>query len=208
MFIDLYTNNDLDNPVSLKISHTRRPLNVIPGKYITKRIRQMVFGVSEVNGKNSMKPEDAQRKAIEEGTGAPCPKSDHVRIHEETLEMTKKCQPYSGEDADFEWTEDFDGDQSFLDGKCRFLYNLKSIPETGGSQTRSLRCVYHFINVQKKLIHSGNLDKNTYFVNILDGEFCEKKMYLFDKFANEDQIYVGDMYGYFPWLNKKLQTIL
>ncbi len=66
----------------------------------------MVFGVSEVNGKNSMKPEDAQRKAIEEGTGAPCPKSDHVRIHEETLEMTKKCQPYSGEDADFEWTED------------------------------------------------------------------------------------------------------
>ena len=207
MFIDLRTTNDIDNPVSLDISYARRPLNIIPGKYITKRIRQLVYGVTGVNGKNSMVAEDAQRKSIEEGTGMACPKSDHVRIHETTLEMTKKTKPYSGEDADFEWTEDFDGDQSFLDGKCRFLYNLKSIPENGGSQTRSLRCVYHFIKVQQKLIESGNLDKNTYFVNILEGEFCEQKMHLFNKLSN-DRIYVGDLYNYFPWLNKKLQTIL
>lgn len=208
MSVDLHTNNDLDNPVSLEISYTRRPLNVIPGKDITKEVRQMVHGVSEVNGKNSMKPENAQRKAIEDGTGVPCLKSNHLRIHEETLEMTKKSRPYSGKDADIQWTEDFDGYQSFMDGKCRILYNFKSIAGSGGSQTRSLRCVYHFVKVQQKLIHSGNLDKNTYFVNILDGEECEKKMHLFDKFANEDQIYMGDMYGYFSWLNKKLQTIL
>jgi hypothetical protein len=94
------------------------------------------------------------------------------------------------------------------DSKCRVFYNFKSIAESGGSQTRSLKAVYIFVKAQQKLIHSGNVDKNTLFANILDGHECSNKMELFRRFDNERQIYVGDLFGYFEWLNSKLDTIL
>jgi hypothetical protein len=194
--------------VSVKLNHVQRPNHVIPGFEITKQRRQLMLGVVSVSGGQSMKAENYQRKVIEDGTGFQCPKSDHMRINAETYEIAKNVRPYSGPNASYDWTEDFDGLQTF-GNKCHIYYNFKSIVEAGGSQTRSLKCVCDFVKAQRDVIHkSRNLDRNTFFVNILDGEVCAKNMHLFREFDNEDQIYVGDLYGYFDWLNSKLDTIL
>lgn len=192
--------------VSVKLNHVQRPDRVIPGIEITKQKRLEIHGVRSVSGRQSMKAENYQRKVIEDGVGFECPKSGNIRIHEETGEMTKCEEPYadSNPNASYEWTEDFDGVQTF-GGKYHFYYNFKSIVEAGGSQTSRLRCVYFFIKAQQKV---RNLDKNIFFVNILDGEICARKQHLFKRFENEDNIYVGDLYGYFDWLNSKLDTIL
>ena len=194
--------------VSVKLNHVQRPNHVIPGFEITKQKRQLMLGVVSVSGGQSMKAENYQRNVIEAGTGFQCPKSDHMRINTETYEIAKNVRPYSGPNASYDWTEDFDGLQTF-GGTCRIFYNFKSIVEAGGSQTRSLKCVYDFVKAQRDVIHkSRNVDKKTLFVNILDGEICAKNMHMFRRFDNEDQIYVGDLYGYFDWLNSKLDTIL
>lgn len=194
--------------VSVKLNHVQRPNHVIPGFEITKQKRQLMLGVVSVSGGQSMKAENYQRNVIEAGTGFQCPKSDHMRINTETYEIAKNVRPYSGPNASYDWTEDFDGLQTF-GNKCHIYYNFKSIVEAGGSQTRSLKCVYDFVKAQRDVIHkSRNVDKNTFFVNILDGEICAKNMHMFRRFDNEDQIYVGDLYGYFDWLNSKLDTIL
>ena len=190
--------------VSVKLNHVQRPNHVIPGFEITKQKRQLMLGVVSVSGGQSMKAENYQRNVIEAGTGFQCPKSDHMRINTETYEIAKNVRPYSGPNASYDWTEDFDGLQTF-GNKCHIYYNFKSIVEAGGSQTRSLKCVYDFVKAQRDV---RNLDKNTFFVNILDGEICAKNMHMFRRFDNEDQIYVGDLYGYFDWLNSKLDTIL
>jgi hypothetical protein len=194
--------------VSVKLNHVQRPNHVIPGFEITKQKRQLMLGVVSVSGGQSMKAENYQRNVIEAGTGFQCPKSDHMRINTETYEIAKNVRPYSGPNASYDWTEDFDGLQTF-GNKCHIYYNFKSIVEAGGSQTRSLKCVYDFVKAQRDVIHkSRNVDKNTFFINILDGEICAKNMHMFRRFDNEDQIYVGDLYGYFDWLNSKLDTIL
>lgn len=239
--------------IKLELSHARRPACVIPGSELTKSKRQEVLNVVSVSGSQSMTAENYQRRLVEEGTGVRCLKSGGMRINEETLEFAVKNAPYTGPDADFDWTEDFDGFQLFgqkipqtivvsdmkrkelmeelcergcdvkgsiedlrerlrlareTDSKCRVFYNFKSIVESGGSQTRSLKAVYNFVKAQERLIKCGNVDKNTFFANILDGEECTNKINLFSKFGDENQIYVGDLYGYFGWLNNKLETIL
>lgn len=190
--------------VSVDLKHVQRPDRVIPGREITKKKRLEILEVMSVSGSQSMKAENFQRKAVEDGTGFECPKSGHMRINTETYEIAKNAQPYSGPNANYDWTEDFDGLQTF-GGKCRVFYNFKSIVEEGGSQTRSLRCVYDFVKAQQNV---RNVDKNTFFVNILDGEVCAKNLHMFKRFENEDHIYVGDLHDYFEWLNNKLETIL
>lgn len=192
------------NMMSDTAKRVQRPDHVIPGIEITKQKRLEILGVKTVSKKDSMKAENYQRKAIEDGTGMKCPKSGHMRINTETYEIAKNAQPYSGATASYDWTEDFDGFQTF-GGKCRVFYNFKSIVEGGGSQTRSLKCVYDFVKAQQNV---RNVDKNTFFVNILDGEVCAKSLHMFKCFENEDHIYVGDLYDYFEWLNNKLETIL
>ena len=195
---------DSNGVVSIRLNHVQRPERVIPGIEITKHKRLEILGVKTVSKKDSMKAENYQRKAIEDGTGFECPKSGHMRINTETYEIAKNVRPYSGPNANYDWTEDFDGLQTFGD-KCRIFYNFKSIVEDGGAQTRSLRCVYDFVKAQQNV---RNVDKNTFFVNILDGEVCSKKLHMFKRFENEDHIYVGDLHDYFEWLNNKLETIL
>lgn len=190
--------------VSVDLKHVQRPDRVIPGKEITKKKRLEILEVMSVSGSQSMKAENYQRKVIEDGTGFECLKSDHMRINTETYEIAKNVRPYSGPNANYDWTEDFDGLQTF-GNKCRIFYNFKSIVEDGGAQTRSLRCVYDFVKAQQNV---RNVDKNTFFVNILDGEVCAKNLHMFKRFENDDHIYVGDLYDYFEWLNNKLETIL
>ena len=190
--------------VSVDLKYVQRPDRVIPGREITKKKRLEILEVMSVSGCQSMKAENFQRKAIEDGTGFECPKSGHMRINSETGEIAKNVHPYSGANASYDWTEDFDGLQTFGD-KCRVFYNFKSIVEEGGSQTRSLKCVYDFVKAQQNV---RNVDKNTFFVNILDGEVCAKKLHMFKRFENDDHIYVGDLHDYFEWLNNKLETIL
>jgi hypothetical protein len=201
MYVKMTEKNGM---VSVELNHVQRPDRVIPGREITNQKRLEMLGVKTVSKKDSMKAENFQRKAIEDGTGLECPKSGHMRINTETGEIAKNVHPYSGANASYDWTEDFDGLQTFGD-KCRVFYNFKSIVEGGGSQTRSLRCVYDFVKAQQNV---RNVDKNTFFVNILDGEVCAKNLHMFKRFENEDHIYVGDLYDYFEWLNNKLETIL
>jgi len=201
MYVKMTEKNGM---VSVKLNRVQRPDRVIPGIEITNHKRLEMLGVETVSKKNSMEPENFQRKAVEDGTGFECPKSGHMRINSETGEIAKNAQPYSGPNANYDWTEDFDGLQTF-GGKCHVFYNFKSIVEGGGSQTRSLRCVYDFVKAQQNV---RNVDKNTFFVNILDGEVCAKNLHMFKRFENDDHIYVGDLYDYFEWLNNKLETIL
>ena len=201
MYVKLTEKNGM---VSVDLKYVQRPDRVIPGREITKKKRLEILEVMSVSGCQSMKAENFQRKAIEDGTGFECPKSGHMRINSETGEIAKNVHPYSGANASYDWTEDFDGLQTFGD-KCRVFYNFKSIVEEGGSQTRSLKCVYDFVKAQQNV---RNVDKNTFFVNILDGEVCAKKLHMFKRFENDDHIYVGDLHDYFEWLNNKLETIL
>ena len=201
MYIKLTEKNGL---VSTELKHVRRPDYVIPGIEITKRKRQEIHGVRSVSGRQSMTAESYQRKAIEAGTGFECPKSGNIRINKKTYEIIERIKRLAPPDGGFHFTENFDGLQTF-GGTCRIFYDFKSISGTGGSQSRSLECVYGFIKAQQKV---RNLDKNTLFVNIIDGEVYAKNTHLFREFENEDNIYVGDLYGYFDWLNNKLETIL
>lgn len=203
MFINL---KELDGKVILSILFIERPKEVIPGSQINKDTRQRLLGVDTVSGSSSMKCENFQRQMIEWGTGFPCPKSGNVRINTETNEIRPIANPYSGLHGDYDWTEDFDGFQKILEFDV--FYNFKSIVQDGGSQTRSLKCVYDFVKAQRNVIRSENVDKTTLFVNILDGKFCDKHLNKFNRFKNESQIYVGDMYNYFDWLRSRLETIL
>lgn len=197
---------ELDGKAALSMFFIERPREVIPGSQITKDVRQRLLGVDTVSGSSSMKCENSQRGMIEQGTGFPCPKSGNVRINTETNEIRSITNPYSGPNGDYDWTEDFDGVQNFPG--CVVFYNFKSIVQDGGAQTRSLKCVYDFVKAQRNVIRSRNVDKTTLFVNILDGQFCDKHMNKFSRFEDESQIYVGDMYNYFDWLRSRLETIL
>jgi hypothetical protein len=98
----------------------------------------------------------------------------------------------------YDFTEDFDGVQT-INSKPIYI-NLKCIVGKGGSQTRSLREVYWFIDGQM------NIDDDVYFANILDGDeahACMPKFnYLLQHLKNKDKIYVGDLKGYFRWFSR------
>lgn len=183
-----------------------RPHKVIPGSQIDKDVRNKILNTDTVSGRTSLLCENFQQRMIEEGTGLLCPKSGHIRINTETNTMTSITNPYSGLDGSFDWTEDFDGIQKIND--YTILYNFKLIVEDGGSQTRSLKCVYDFVKAQRNVIHSLNCVNKTLFVNILDGKVCSKHISKFKCFEDEKNIYVGDTYNYFDWLKIRLETIL
>ena len=182
------------------IKYSKLPHYVIPGKEITKKKRLELLETITVSGSNSMLCEHYQRQIIEEGTGSKCSKSNGIRINEETNKLGIIRNPYSGPDASYEWTEDFDGIQKL--GNYIILYNFKFIVEAGGSQTRTLKNVYSFVKAQKKIE-----DKKFLFVNILDGQMCSLNMGKFSCFDEDETIYVGDSYNFFSWLDIKLETI-
>lgn len=97
----------------------------------------------------------------------------------------------------YEWTENFDA-QLQTQSKL-LLFNLKFIVGEGGAQTRSLREVYHFIRTQLTYLKC-NPTTNICFINILDGDACEKSrskfVYLLSKFNDKQNIFVGDMFEF------------
>ena len=138
--------------------------------------------------------EKYQRSAIELITQQPCLKTQ-MRIHN-SLNIMKKCiRPMSTNDG-FEWTENFDG--VLTHHNSQIFVNLKFVCSAGGSQTRSLREVYHFIRAQSNYISTSQC-RNTYFVNILEGDASaivkDKFNYIFTNSSHntKSKIFIGDM---------------
>jgi hypothetical protein len=145
-----------------------------------------------------------QRNLIDKITGQKCVKTKY-RLNFITKELMIYHSPNKQIDG-YEWTEDFDG---FLKDKDKNMYfNLKFICEAGGTQTRSLREVYHFILLQLEYILKYK-SEDIYFINILDGNECFKNMDKFKYLLNKDEfssvkkyIFVGDMKEFELWFKK------
>ena len=173
-------------------------MDVLEGKYITKTVRQETFGVV-AGGSGSRKPEDYQRATIIQHTGAPCPKTN-MRINLRTNTLKEIAMPNKHIDG-FDYSEDFDGCQMF--GEKKVFLNLKCIVGTGGSQTRSLREVYWFVQGQLNVLRTT---QNTYFANILDGDEADSVLPKFQYLLNleeyrnvKNNVYVGDLKNYIAW---------
>lgn len=111
----------------------------------------------------------------------------------DTKKLCKK-ENMKGDDC-FEITENFDGEIKTCDNI--FLFNLKMVCCSGGSQTRTLREVYHFISTQLENLLKY---KPKYFINILDGDESFKNRNKFDYLLNKEKykevkqyMFVGDM---------------
>jgi hypothetical protein len=172
-------------------------MNILEGRLITKTVRQETFGVV-AGGAGSRKPEDYQRAAIVQYTGAPCPKTN-MRINLRTNALKELAMPNKQTDG-FDYSEDFDGCQTF--GNKTVYLNLKCIVGSGGSQTRSLREVYWFVQGQLNVLKTTN----AYFANILDGDQADSVLPKFQYLLNLDEysavktnVYVGDLKNYIVW---------
>ena len=207
-YIERYTisimsgiHNPISSPSALHIVHC--PDGVVPGHLITKDKRHEIHGVI-AGGAGSRKPEDLQRQQIIQGTGLPCSKTT-ARINLRTSTLHNISHP-NKQITGFDYTEDFDGVQT-IDGKQIYI-TLKCIVGKGGSQTRSLREVYWFVEGQLNVIKTSG-EPNVFFANILDGDeshaVLPKFVYLLSlpEFTNEkNNIYVGDLTGYFSWFKR------
>lgn len=177
------------------------PEKIISGASITKDKRIEIFGKSS-GGAETTVHERFTRKAIEEGTGIPCPKSN-VRINLRTSTLKSIAHPNKHDDG-FDYTEDFDGVQNY-NGKTIYV-NLKCVVGKGGAQTRSLREVYNMVEGQLNVLAST---QTTFFANILDGDEAASTMpkfkYLLSLPEYKDvcsKVYVGDTKGYFEWFKQ------
>ena len=150
---------------------------------------------------------------IEEITQSKLVKTNY-RLHANDYSMKENNRPMNQCDG-LGWSENFDAYLNYYNKD--FYFNLKLICDNGGAQTRSIRETYHFMNYQMEHIKNYKADfpKEKYFINILDGNACNRSMknfyYLMNKPENKFQkpyIFVGDMkqfqdYWYhfikFPW---------
>jgi len=176
------------------------PINVIDGSLITKEKRHEIFG-KVAGGSGSCNPEKYQRKIIIDGTGIDCPKT-HTRINFRTNTLVDISNPNIKNDG-YDYSEDFDGCQIINNSKV--YINLKCVVGKGGSQTRALREVYWFIEGQLNILKSNN---NIYFANILDGDESHYSMNKYEYLTLlpeyetiKNKIFIGDLKGYFNWLN-------
>jgi len=176
------------------------PEGVIAGCLLTKEKRQELFG-RVAGGSGSTRMEKFQREKIIEGTGFECTKTN-TRINLRTNTLKDISQPNTSVDG-FDYSEDFDGRQ--LINENTIYIDLKCVVGKGGAQTRSLREVYWFIQGQLNVLKTT---KNVYFANILDGDESNSCMSKFEYIASlpgfEDvrsRLYVGDLKGYFAWVN-------
>lgn len=184
------------------------PPEVPEGSNINKDSRHELFG-QVAGGAGSRAPEDFQRRMIIQGTGTPCPKTN-TRINLRKNTLVSMAHPNVREDG-YEYSEDFDGLQNFQ-SKTVYL-NLKCIVGKGGSQTRSLREVYWHIEGQLRYLLASQQDR-IYFANILDGDEAHMNMNKFQYLLGlpefqglRQKIYVGDLRGYFTWLQEKIVDV-
>lgn len=188
--------------IQLKIKPFCYPDGVLEGCLITKNKRHEIFGCV-AGGAGSQKPEKFQRKKIIEGTRIPCI-TTKMRIHFRSNTLKEISFPNTKKDG-FDYSENFDGYQ-FINNKHIYI-NLKCIVGKGGTQTRSLREVYWFIEGQLNIIKNIN-NNNIYFVNILDGDEAYYVMNKFDYLLQlehskiKEYIYIGDLREYFVWFKK------
>lgn len=123
------------------------------------------------------------------------------RINMDTMEI-QECKSPLKHDYGYEFTENFDGKLNTDNGL--FYFNFKFVCGDGGSQTRTLREVYHFIRVQIEiLIKENSLSKPLYFINILDGDSCNKGMKYFNYLLQKDKfkekttyVFIGDLFSF------------
>jgi hypothetical protein len=183
------------------------PEGVLEGRLFTKSKRQELFG-RVGSGAATRNPEDYQRSVIVLGTGQPC-YTTKTRINWRTNLLVEVAQPMRNADG-FDYTENFDGKQLF-DSNTVWV-NLKSVVGTGGSQTRTLRdeC-YPFVNAQLNYLLKST-ETNCFFANVFDGDEASRKMKMFHyllglpEFAGvKKRVYVGDLKGYFAWVDNILQ---
>lgn len=177
------------------------PEDIIAGKLITKDKRKEIFGIVS-GGSNTSKIEKFQRQKVIDGTGVPCSKTS-IRINLRLNTLVDIRHPNIKDDG-FDYSEDFDGVQ--IIGDRKIYINFKCVVGNGGSQTRTMREVYWFIQGQFNAVISLN---NVYFANILDGDEAHKCMSKFkhltslDTFqTHKNKIYIGDLKDYFEWFNQ------
>ncbi len=177
------------------------PEDLIYGNLLTKETRHKIFGKVSGNA-NSIKPENYQREKIISITGYKCIKTN-IRINLRNHTLENISQPNKNING-FDYSENFDGYQSIKNKKI--YINFKCIVGKGGSQTRSLREVYWFIEGQLNLLLNNN--DNIYFANILDGDESHNCMTKFEYLINlpeykniNDKVYIGNLKNYFNYLN-------
>lgn len=191
------------------INHT----DLVDGSLITKTKRTELFGSCD-KGAGTSNPENYQRQTISTLTKIPCLKTN-IRINLRNNTLKEICYPNKYSDG-FDYSENFDGIQTISNPTTiKSIYiNLKCVVGSGGSQTRSLREVYWFIEGQLNVLLNqyrslATRSTNTmYFANILDGDQASS---VFDKFnylldlpaysSIKEFIYVGDLKNYFNWFD-------
>jgi hypothetical protein len=121
------------------------------------------------------------------------------RINMETNEIISKKNPMINNDG-YEWSENFDS--LLIKNNNKYYFNLKFVCDSGGSQTRTLREVYHFIKYQMEYLIKFNMN-NTYFINILDGDTSYNNMDKFKFLINKEKykqvikyVFIGSLYDF------------
>jgi hypothetical protein len=121
------------------------------------------------------------------------------RINFVSYEINNKKNLMMNDDG-YEWSENFDG--KIISNENIHYFNLKFVCDNGGSQTRTLREVYHFITYQLEYLLKYNTP-NTFFVNILDGNTCYENINKFRFLVNNikytkirQNIFVGCIYEF------------
>jgi hypothetical protein len=162
--------------------------SIVSSKYQTSQWR-----IEHVGGNRRGECENYQVAIVEKVVGE-LEKTDE-RIHMEKMRIVDCAWPFENIDG-FEYTEDFD--RKLKKGDKTYYFNFKFVCGSGGSQTRSLREVYHFIRYQI-LLSEEKKEKyaNTFFINILDGDesFERRKQfkYLLKKHNMGDKVIVCDI---------------
>jgi hypothetical protein len=172
-------------------------IDIIISKLQTKQWRIKNFGTMN-GGSGTIKPELYQRENIEKITTKKCYKTN-MRFNIRNNKLVKISRPNTSMSG-FDYTEDFDG-ESLIDND-QFYFNFKMVIGKGGSQTRSLREVYHFIEQQLKY---SLINKNVYFINILEGDESYRNKDKFDYLKNLEEykkcnnVFIGDIHMFKKW---------
>ncbi len=199
------------------MEHVLSSNSIIDGYTLTQSKRNELFGSCD-KGAGTSSPENYQRQMISTLTKIPCLKTN-IRINLRNNTLKEICYPNKHCDG-FDYSENFDGIQTILQTTIKTIpktipktiyINLKCIVGSGGSQTRSLREVYWFIEGQLNVLldqSKTESSNNIFFANILDGD---QAFSVFDKFkyllelpvysSIKQNIYVGDLKNYFSWFD-------
>jgi len=169
-------------------------ISILPSNEQTKewRLEQPWY----INGKQN-ECELFQKKCIEQITGLMMPHNTHLRLHFPSKDLRYVLN--LNEENGFEYTEDFDS--CLVVFGISLYFNLKFICHAGGSQTRTLRETYHFIQAQ--LEHLIRFPGDKMFINILDGNQSYQTMikfqYLLEKpvfHSVRQYVFIGDTHQF------------